>query len=166
VDAYEEIKGFERETGIIFDYIFHASGTGMTQAGLICGSIIHEDQKCIIGISISRNADIGKKAIYEYVRSYLAEKAKGNLEKIQISFIDKYTLGGYGVYDHRVVDTIRKVLIKDGVALDPIYTGKAFWGMSEYCKEQVISGCNILFIHTGSTPLFYDNMEFICPCDY
>jgi D-cysteine desulfhydrase len=63
VDAYEEIKSYERETGITFDYIFHASGTGMTQAGLICGSVLHEDSKHIIGISIARSADVGESAV-------------------------------------------------------------------------------------------------------
>jgi D-cysteine desulfhydrase len=67
VDAYEEIKSYERETGITFDYIFHASGTGMTQAGLICGSILHEDSKQIIGISIARSADVGESAVKDYM---------------------------------------------------------------------------------------------------
>lgn len=162
VDAYGEIKKYEYEMGITFDYIFHASGTGMTQAGLICGSILHEDSKQIIGISIARSADAGKKAIHEYVTKYLAGTGYKIPQTVEIIFIDKYTLGSYGRYDHQIVDTIRTVLIRDGVALEPIYTGKAFWGMSEYCKEQVISGCNILFIHTGGMPLFFDNLDFIC----
>jgi D-cysteine desulfhydrase len=161
VDAYEEIKNYERETGITFDYIFHASGTGMTQAGLICGSILHEDSKQIIGISIARSADVGESAVKKYVNSYLAENDVESCSAIQINFIDKYALGGYGRYDRTIIDTIRTMLIEDGVALDPVYTGKAFWGMSEYCNEQT-AGFNILFIHTGGVPLFFDNLDFIC----
>ena len=41
-----------------------------------------------------------------------------------------------------------------GIPLDETYTGKAFMGMSEYIYE--ISDKNILFIHTGGTPLFFD----------
>jgi len=162
VDAYEEIKSYEREAGITFDYIFHASGTGMTQAGLICGSVLHEDSKQIIGISIARSADVGESAVKDYTNSYLIEKGFENHNTAQINFIDKYTLGSYGKQNHKIIDVIRTVLIKDGVALDPTYTGKAFWGMSEYCNEQTVSGCNILFIHTGGTPLFFDNLHTIC----
>lgn len=162
VDAYEEIIKDEYEMGITFDYIFHASGTGITQAGLICGSILHGDSRQIIGISISRNVDAGKKAVHEYVTKYLAGTCHKNLNTIQINFIDKYTLGCYGEYDRKIIDTISTILIGDGVALEPIYTGKAFWGMSEYCREQAISGCNILFIHTGGMPLFFDNLQCIC----
>lgn len=161
VDAYEEIKNYERETGITFDYIFHASGTGMTQAGLICGSVLHEDSKQIIGISIARSADEGENAVKRYVNSYLTENDVKNCNAVQINFIDKYTLGGYGRYNRTIIDTIRTVIIEDGVALDPIYTGKAFWGMSEYCNEQT-TRCNVLFIHTGGVPLFFDNLDFIC----
>ena len=36
-DTYREIAVYEEQTGISFDYIFHASGTGTTQAGLVSG---------------------------------------------------------------------------------------------------------------------------------
>jgi len=48
------------------------------------------------------------------------------------------------------------VFINDGIALDTTYTGKAFWGMQRYLEKQGIRGKNILFIHTGGTPLFFD----------
>ena len=53
VDCYEEIKRFEKETKVHFDYIFLASGTGTTQAGLVCGQIINRDDRKIVGISIA-----------------------------------------------------------------------------------------------------------------
>ena len=36
------------------------------------------------------------------------------------------------------------------------YTGKAFWGMKQYIEEHQLQDCDVLFIHTGGTPLFYD----------
>ena len=35
-------------------------------------------------------------------------------------------------------------------------TGKAFWGMKQYIEEHQLQDCDVLFIHTGGTPLFYD----------
>lgn len=134
----------------------------MTQAGLICGSVLHEDSKHIIGISIARSADVGASVVEDYTNIYLIEKGFENRNTAQINFIDKYTLGGYGKYNHKIIDVIHTVLIEDGVALDPVYTGKAFWGMGEYCNERMVSGCNILFIHTGSVPLFFDNLHTVC----
>jgi D-cysteine desulfhydrase len=59
VEAYEEIILYEEENNIVFDYIFHASGTGTTQTGLICGSLLHGDDRKIIGISVARDAERG-----------------------------------------------------------------------------------------------------------
>ena len=40
--------------------------------------------------------------------------------------------------------------------MDSTYVGKAFWGMCRFVKENQIEDKNILFIHTGGTPLFFD----------
>lgn len=54
VDCYKEIEDFEASYNVHFDYIFLASGTGTTQAGLICGKLLRHDNKQIVGISIAR----------------------------------------------------------------------------------------------------------------
>ena len=43
--------------------------------------------------------------------------------------------------------------------LDGTYTGKAFYGMKQYIGEHGLQGKNILFLHTGGTPLFFDGMS-------
>ena len=37
-----------------------------------------------------------------------------------------------------------------------ITTGKAFWGMECYLKDHHIENADVLFLHTGGAPLFYD----------
>ena len=59
VETYEEILKYEIDNKVNFDYIFHASGTGTTQAGLICGNLINNKDKKIIGISIARKKEYG-----------------------------------------------------------------------------------------------------------
>ena len=73
--------------------------------------------------------------------------------------MDAYRLGGYGLYDERVKECIKRQYRMNGIPFDPIYTGKAFWGMEEYIKEKHIKNSRILFLHTGGTPLFYDFLE-------
>lgn len=158
VEAYEEIKSYEKINNISFDYIFHASGTGMTQAGLISGKLLKGDIRNIIGISIARNKEIGSKVIANNILEYLNDK--GNLlSEDDIIFNDKYVLDGYGKYNEKIVKIIKDVLSENGVPLDTTYTGKAFWGMTQYLKEKSIDGRKILFIHTGGTPLFFDQLE-------
>jgi D-cysteine desulfhydrase len=159
VNAYEEIINYESSTGEYFDYIFHASGTGTTQAGLICGKLIHGNKREIVGISIARKNPYGSQVVLESVNSYLNSIDKGRLVPKIISFVDDYILEGYGTFNNHIMQTIKEVLIHEGIPLDTTYTGKAFWGMKEYIKSYKITGKKILFIHTGGTPLFFEKLE-------
>ena len=156
VQCYQEIKQQEKELGVHFDYIFFASGTGTTHAGLVCGQILNWDDKKIIGISIARKNPRGRNVVLDSIRSYLGGKANEDEIQEKTIFIDDYTTG-YGKDDSRVKQTIDLVLKNYGIPLDATYTGKAFMGMSEYIKD--IQDKNILFIHTGGTPLFFDELR-------
>ena len=84
VDCYNEILGFEEKRNIYFNYIFFASGTGTTQAGLVCGQIMHKDKRKIVGISIARKNPRGKKIVVESICEYLREKNFSyNIEQIE-----------------------------------------------------------------------------------
>lgn len=161
IEAYKEIKMFELENDIKFDYIFHTSGTGTTQAGLVCGKLINRDDRQIIGISNARKNPYGGQVVLDSVNSYLGHIGEESVGSEVINFIDDYVLDGYGAYNNEVLEVIREVLIKDGIPLDTTYTGKGFWGMTEYIKENQIAGKNILFIHSGGTPLFFDVLEVL-----
>lgn len=162
VDCYQEICRFERERGIHFDYIFHASGTGTTQAGLVCGQLIERDDRKIVGISIARSNPRGRNVVLESIRDYLSEQ-QVRIEEEQIEnatiFVDDYIAQGYGTNTAAVSDVIEQVMINWGIPLDATYTGKAFAGMLDYTKKESVAGKNILFIHTGGTPLFFDYLD-------
>lgn len=158
IKAYEEILEYENEYGIEFDYIFHASGTGMTQAGLICGNILNGKEKKVIGISIARSHKRGFKAIKDSIHSYFSNSTFLKVDS-KICFIDKYICDGYGKCNKQIINIIKSIFNSEGVALDTTYTGKAFWGMTEYIKEKRITNAKILFIHTGGTPLFFDDFK-------
>ena len=66
-EAYEEICRQEEKKGLHFDYIFLASSTNATQAGLLAGSLKAGDNRKIIGISVSRNEKRGKEVL-RYMR--------------------------------------------------------------------------------------------------
>ena len=159
VEAYKEILEYEKDNKITFDYIFCASGTGTTQAGLVAGEILEKrfEQK-IVGISIARKNPYGGGVVLDSVKEYLGDT---NDYSEKVLFTDKYICGGYGKYNDEILDTIRAVLVYDGMPLNTTYTGKAFWGMKKYVSDNVIKNKNILFVNTGGTPLFFDRLENI-----
>ena len=161
VICYEEIRHYEDVQNIHFDYIFLASGTGTTQAGLVCGQLINKDERKIVGISIARKNPKGRQVVLDSIHEYLIENdvliSDENIESATI-FDDSYTGNGYAKDNNKIEKTIREILMRYGVPLDTTYTGKAFQGMRQYLKERKITDKTILFIHTGGTPLFFDDL--------
>lgn len=160
-EAYEEICRQEEEKGVHFDYIFLASSTNATQAGLLAGSLKAGDNRKIIGISVSRNAKRGKEVIASDLNAYADKFGYSFPEDREehIYFTDEYLGDGYGRYSSKTADIIRKIYGEEGIPLDMTYTGKAFYGMVRYLEEHQIHDKNILFLHTGGTPLFFDFLE-------
>ena len=164
VQCYNEICDYEFTNKIHFDFIFFASGTGTTQAGLICGQLLHEDEREIVGISIARNKSRGREIIINSIHEFLfKQKAAQFISEEDIQrrtiFIDDYIGVGYSKKNETILSTIKDALIKYGLPLDSTYTGKAFYGMKQYLFTHQIQSKNILFIHTGGTPLFFNDLD-------
>lgn len=148
--VYEEIQGE-------YDYIFLATGTGMTQGGLLAGKALNNGKENIIGISVARTARQETDVLRNSLKCF--SKRIQKIGDCEINVEDAYLCNGYGTYNGQIEKTIHQQFINNGMPLDPTYTGKAFWGMQEYIKRNNINGKKILFIHTGGTPLFFDYMK-------
>ncbi len=159
IQCYQEILSYEEENKKHFDYIFFASGTGTTHAGLVCGKLMNNDNRRIIGISVARKNPRGRNVIIDSVCSYLGEGFEHESIESAVIFVDDYTGKGYGDTNGDIRAIIRNVIETYGIPLDPIYSGKAFFGMSDYLIKNRIQGANILFLHTGGTPLFFDMLR-------
>lgn len=169
VKAFREILAYEQEEQLAFDYIFHASGTGATQAGLVCGKLLESrnadqeqgtgNKNRIIGISIARPAERGREVVKDSIREYLGEKFEELYREDELTFSDDYRCGGYGDYDETVSKTIAYMMAEEGIPMDTTYVGKAFTGMLKYLEDKNIQNSKLLFIHTGGTPLFFDRLE-------
>lgn len=159
VKAYHEICEQEKELGVRFDYIFHASGTGATQAGLVCGQLLAGDlSRKIVGISIAREEARGRDVVKNSIKEYLGERFKSLYQEEKLIFTDRYRCDGYGCFNTGIEDIIDMVMMQEGIPMDTTYVGKAFWGMLEYSKAFDIKDKKLLFLHTGGTPLYFDRL--------
>lgn len=132
------------------EFIFLASGTGATHAGIQAGVVARGWNTKVIGISVARLNPRGKEAVEE-VYYPLLEHFLGltKRDSPDIEFIDSYVNGGYGKWDMPLLNQIQYEIIRNGIPLDPVYSGKAFIGMLDYIKKNVKEGSNIVFWHTG-----------------
>jgi len=117
-----------------FDYICCAIGTGGTISGIINRSL--PNQK-ILGFSALKG-DFLKDEICKFV-----SKKNWNL-------ISDYHFGGYGKVSNELIAFINDFFIDYEIPLDPIYTGKLFFGVMDLIqKEYFPANSKILIIHTG-----------------
>jgi len=154
--AYQEIREYEKENGFEFDYIFLPVGTGMTQAGLLCGIAENAAKTKVVGISIARETKKEIPVLRSYLDAFASNRRIDSANFPELVVDDSFLSGGYGRYDSNIQNVILDVFVRFGIPLDPNYSGKAFWGMNQYLSKQGILNKNILFMHTGGIPLFFD----------
>ncbi len=152
--AYDEILQQEKQQGLQFERMFLACGTGMTYGGLLAGSMAHARRQDIIGVSVART----REQAFHHVQKYMNSLAEGGAERIHI---EHAAMLDYGKYNQTVTETIQHVMKHFGIALDPIYTAKAYCAMLDYIRRHAVKYEQILFIHTGGTPLFFDHIKEI-----
>ena len=149
VPVYEEICSQGA-----FDVIALACGTGMTQAGLLCGQQLHGGEERIVGLSIARDAVNAKAHIAAYANAWLKD---GEIDESRIEVRDDHRLV-YGQYDAYTADTMRRMMREHGVPMDGTYTGKAYASLLRLAQQEMWQGKRVLFLHTGGTPLYFDSL--------
>jgi len=149
--AMEEILRQEEELGVKFDAIAVAVGSGGTYAGLYYANHMNKNDSVIYGINVCNDADYFKGRVLELLKeisTYTGEEIHVNKEDIDI--VDGYVGKGYALSRQEEIDFIHKLAKQEGIILDPVYTGKAMYGLVEEIKKGRFNRHkNILFIHTG-----------------
>ncbi|MBI5787575.1 MAG: D-cysteine desulfhydrase family protein [Candidatus Schekmanbacteria bacterium] len=132
------------------DYIVTPVGSGGTMAGLVMGTQLFKLHARVIGINICANAHLFVERVKGIIREAketldLTVYEDGNWE-----IVDGYVGEGYAVpYAGQIID-MRTLAEKEGIILEPIYTGKAFHGLlSEIKNGRFGENKRILFLHTG-----------------
>ncbi|MCK4386394.1 MAG: pyridoxal-phosphate dependent enzyme, partial [candidate division Zixibacteria bacterium] len=133
------------------DKVVTAVGSGGTYAGLFLGSRIFDWQVQIYGINVKDTAQIFTDRIYELMMVTKEKfRLKVDFEKDQIKIIDGYVGEGYAKSKKEELDLIKAIAENTGIILDPVYTGKAMYGLVDQLKKERFSKKDkILFLHTG-----------------
>jgi len=143
--------------GLSPDVIVFPSSSGGTQAGLVLGAKMHKNQSRILGISVDEPADALKSKIVKLVNDS-AERLQildeTGIKEIHIN--DQYIGGGYGVVSAMERDAIKVFARKEGLILDPVYTGRAAGALIDLIsKGELKAGEQVLFWHTGGIPALF-----------
>ena len=132
--------------------IINATGSGGTSAGLILGARLFDLNAQIVSINVCDDQDYFVRVIRHICESAISEY---HLEidfshDDDITIIDGYVGRGYALSRPEELSMMCDVARTEGIFLDPVYTGKAFFGMmQELERDPKCFGERIIFIHTG-----------------
>lgn len=161
VQAVKELKEQLVEQNLIIDYIFFASSSGGTQAGLILGLELYKLDTKLIPINIDKHETNGKSlevVVLDIVKD--GSKLLGINREFKISdiYLNKdYNHAGYGVITENERLAITTLAKYEGILLDPVYTARAFYGMMDILNNKSIQpNSNVLFWHTGGLPAIFN----------
>ena len=148
-----------------FDFLYHACGSGGTMAGIIAGAKL-----------LGMDTEIHSVTAMGVGDSYPASAtrlANGSLELIGCEneceitaddlIIDQnHYAPGYEQPSEEGTEAIRLLAGREGILVDPVYSGKAFAGLISDVREgRIPQGSNVLFVHTGGATVFFAEKEII-----
>ncbi|TET36802.1 MAG: D-cysteine desulfhydrase family protein [Planctomycetota bacterium] len=151
------------EEGLQFDAVFNAIGSGGTTAGLVLGFKLKGLNLPVMSVAVCNDADYFNEKVSRIMQACV------NRYSLDISdmsggfeIIEGYIGPGYGVPYREVIDSIKLAASLEGIFVDPVYTGKALWGMIDQIKKgRFEKTSRILFLHTGGIyDLFAYNKSF------
>jgi len=142
-----------QKSGNRIEHIFHASATGTTAVGL---------RKALDELSML-DPTLNEVAVHSIlVLKNLTEQMEfAQRHNAELSLVEGYEFGGYAKSTAALNDFVQSVSIRNGIAFESIYTGKALFALNDWLIAQkesdaleldIESGVfPVVFLHTGGT---------------
>lgn len=153
VNAALELLYQAGDMGLRIDRVVHATGSAGTQAGLVTGLNALNSGIPVLGIGVRAPKDRQEANVFA-----LAEKtaalagAPGVVRQEHIQANCDYVGQGYGLPTEGMSEAVKLLAQKEGVLLDPVYSGKGMAGLIDLVtKGSFDKDENIVFLHTGGS---------------
>jgi D-cysteine desulfhydrase len=164
VAATAELRKQLHASGLSVSRIVFASSSGGTQAGLLVGRRLFDETFDLIGIGIDKG-EAGEKPYTQHVADLANETAEllgvaSGFTATEVVVRNEFLGAGYGIIGPPERRAIRVVAEKEGILLDPVYTGRAMAALlSMIERREFTRDETILFWHTGGTPAVFSCAE-------
>lgn len=151
--GFKDLVDDWQKTGKRIEHVFHASATATTAVGL---------RKAL---DQSRMNDKGQKDVVVHsilvLKNLIEQMEFAQRHNAEISWVEGYEFGGYAKSTEALNDFVQSVSIRNSIAFEPIYTGKALFALNDWIIDQKESDAleldkesgvfPVVFLHTGGT---------------
>jgi D-cysteine desulfhydrase len=133
--------------------LIYACGSGGTGAGLILGGkhfrFADHDIK-IAGVNVCDSREYFVRRIADIGNDFAESYQSPGIDEDEIHIIDGYVGLGYAKSRPEELACLQKLAATEAIILDPVYTGKAFYGLTrELERNKTRFGERVVFLHTG-----------------
>ncbi|GLT74171.1 hypothetical protein SLA2020_459840 [Shorea laevis] len=160
IEAIREIEQQVQTSTSKFDDIVVACGSGGTIAGLSLGSWLGPLRAKVHAFSVCDDPDY----FYNFVQG-LIDGLNAGVNSCDIVEVINAKGQGYAMSTHEELKFVKEIAAATGVVLDPVYSGKAAYGMMKDMAEnpKKWEGRKVLFIHTGGLLGLFDKVDQMSP---
>ena len=151
VAAGLELAAQAADAGISPSDVVLGVSTGGTHAGLLVGLRAAGWDGAVRGVAVYRDAGRTWTAVTDLVDA-LDDLLGTATPSDAVDVSDRFRGPGYGIPTVGMADAVRTVARAEGIALDPVYSGKAADGLVTWCRERGLGGGPVVFVHTGGAP--------------
>lgn len=139
------------------DYIFHASSSCGTQAGIIAGGqLFGLETTRILGVSPDEPAVAIAPEVAEIVAG-IGRLLAVKIPHDPVTVLDEYIGEGYGISTPATDAAIKLLAQTEGIVLDPTYTAKAMAALLDWVQRGKFAATDtVLFWHTGGQLALFD----------
>lgn len=152
-----EIMQQAYELGLNVDAVFHGTGSAGTQAGLVAAFEGTQSGIPVEGISVRapeapQVANVLKLANEAAALLGLSTRIEAPAVRVD----DRHAGAGYGQPTPGMIEAVTLLARKEGILLDPVYSGKGMAGLIAQVREgRYRPGQSIVFVHTGGSAALF-----------
>lgn len=133
------------------DCVVHATGSSGTQAGLVAGFEGSRSGIPVLGIGVRAARAPQEEKVYALACATAdLLGVAGAVSRASVVANCDYVGAGYGVPTTGMIEAVTLVARTEGIALDPVYSGKGMAGLIDLIRKGHFKrGQNVVFVHTG-----------------
>ena len=163
VDGAEELAAQLEDIGMEPARFIVPSGSASTHTGFLLGIRAGGSQATVHGVCVRRDAIAQKQRVATKLRAVIDTIGCDiDIGDDEILCDDSMLAPGYGLPNEATVAAIRYLARREGILLDPTYSGKTFAVLLEMLRQGCFGGDDhVVFLHTGGTASLFAYPELV-----
>ena len=163
VEAAEETLNQLQAMQVTPDRFIVPTGSASTHAGYLLGLLANDCQIPVQGVCVRRDGVSQKERVLTKLNSIIELMALDlSINPDDVICDDRFFAPGYGLPNpatHAAIETLAR---REGILLDPTYSGKTFAALLDALEAGVYGPDNhIVFLHTGGTASLFAYPELV-----